>query len=64
MKEKPKKIFVNSKTRQMSIVLPKIKAMVSTLKFSNEMFDAEVVLKMKKIKDENNKQWEKTKQKN
>lgn len=45
---KEKKIFINKKTKQMSVVLPRIKCTEKTIKFTSENFEARVTLKRRK----------------
>ncbi len=45
---KEKKIHINSRNKQMMIVIPRIKSKKETLKFSNDRFDAKVIIKRKK----------------
>ncbi len=47
---KDKKIFTNSKNKQMSIVIPKLKGNKIILKFQNDKLEAKVIIKRKVLK--------------
>jgi len=52
---KERKIFINSKTNQKSIVLPKIKSKESTLKYSDGQIEIEMKIRKKMIEELNGK---------
>ncbi len=48
MKEKVRKIFVNSKTKQMSVILPRLKEKSTTITAFNDKFEAVIKLRRKR----------------
>jgi len=52
---KERKIFINSKTKQKSLVLPKIKSKESTLKYSDGQIEIEMKVRKKMMEEINGK---------